>query len=85
MEFLAGAFGTWLLEQLADAGRRRLAKFGLGDDLQRAMRSVATDAIHLTAGQFCPADSGRASSLPDASRRTLCALLLSPALPPKRH
>jgi HEAT repeat protein len=60
MEFVAGAFGTWLLEQLADAGRRRLAKFGIGDDLQRAMRSVATDAIHLTAGQLCPADGGRA-------------------------
>jgi len=60
MEFLAGAFGTWLLEQLADAGRKRLTQFGLGDDLQRAMRSVATDAIHLTAGQFCPADSTRA-------------------------
>ena len=40
MDFVAGVFAQWLLEQLADVGRNRLVTFLLGDEQERALRSA---------------------------------------------
>jgi HEAT repeat protein len=63
MEFVAGVFASWLLGQLAGAGRKRLVAFVIGDELERALRAAASDAIHLTAADFCPADASAAQQL----------------------
>ena len=63
VDFVTGAFATWLLEQLADAGRHRLAKFLLGDEQDRALRGAADAAIQLTANDFYPNDDPRADEL----------------------
>jgi hypothetical protein len=54
MDFVTGMFATWLLEQLADAGRSRLTRFLLGDELERALRSAANEAIRLTVEDLRP-------------------------------
>ena len=63
MDFVTGAFATWLLEQLADAGRSRLTRFLLGDEQERALRAAAKTAIQLTAEDFYPEDDPRAGQL----------------------
>jgi hypothetical protein len=54
VDFVTGVFAQWLLEQLADAGRKRLSTFLLGDEQERAVRAAADAAIGLTAESFCP-------------------------------
>jgi hypothetical protein len=54
VDFVTGAFATWLIEQLADASRRRLVTRLVGDEQERALRSAAAAAIPLTAEDFCP-------------------------------
>jgi hypothetical protein len=63
MDFVTGVFATWLLEQLADVGRSRLANFLLGDEQERALRLAAATAIHLTAKDFWPSDETKAEEL----------------------
>lgn len=60
MVFVADDLGAWLVGALADAGRRKLATFVLGSDQERALRSAATAAVRLTAGELCPGDPERA-------------------------
>jgi tetratricopeptide (TPR) repeat protein len=63
MDFVSSALATWLLEQLADAARGRLATFFLGDEQERALQSAATTAIRLTAIDFFPYDEVQAAQL----------------------
>ena len=46
MVFVADALGQWLVEQLADAGRKKLTELILGSEQERALRQ----GIFLTAG-----------------------------------
>jgi hypothetical protein len=54
MVFIAEAFAAWLIEQVADAGRKRLAAWLLGSDQERALQQAATAAIEATARQLRP-------------------------------
>ena len=63
MDFVTGVFATWLLEQLADAGRKRLTTLLLGDEQERAVRVAASAAIGLTAERFHPAGGRPAEHL----------------------
>jgi hypothetical protein len=63
VDFVTGVFATWLLEQLADAGRKRLTTFLLGDEQERAVHIAAAAAIRLTAERFYPAGGGPAEHL----------------------
>jgi len=63
MDFVSGAFATWLLEQLADVARGRLVTFLLGDEQERALQSAATTAIQLTASDFFPGNEAQAAQL----------------------
>jgi hypothetical protein len=55
--FVADAFAGWLIGQVADAGRRRLAPWLLGSDQQRALQQAATAAIQATARRLRPSDA----------------------------
>ena len=61
--FVADDLGAWLVGLLADAGRKRLAAFALGDDQRRALQSAATAAVRSTANELFPADADGAESL----------------------
>jgi hypothetical protein len=63
VDFVTGVFATWLLEQLADAGRKRLVTFILGDEQERALRVAASRAIELTAEGFYPEGDPQAEQL----------------------
>jgi hypothetical protein len=63
MMWVADDLAAWLVEQLADAGRRRLADLVLGDDFDRALRQAATTAVEATAGELSPGDEDRAECL----------------------
>ena len=86
MDFVAGVFAQWLLEQLADAGSRGLTSFVFGDAQERALRSAAAAAIRLTVVDFSPEGGARAENLalvinqvfgePVRPRRTRYATLL---------
>ena len=52
--FVANAFGQWLVEQVADAGRKKLTELVLGREQERALRQAATAAIQATARQCRP-------------------------------
>ena len=58
MVFVVDAFGTWLVEQLADAGRKKLTALILGDEQERALRRAADAAIRATAAEISPSDGG---------------------------
>jgi hypothetical protein len=58
--FVVDAFGAWLVEQLADAGRKKLTELILGDEHDRALRQAADAAIRATAAEVSPLDSRRA-------------------------
>ena len=47
--FVADAFGVWLVEQLADAGRNKLTELILGSEQERALRRAADVAVWTTA------------------------------------
>ena len=63
MVFVADVFASWLLEQLADAGRSRLTRFFLGDEQERALRAAASAAIRLTSEDLCSKDALRAEQM----------------------
>ena len=56
MVFVADDFAAWLVETLADAGRKKLAALILGTDQQRALRKAATAAVQRTAAELRPGD-----------------------------
>jgi hypothetical protein len=58
--FVVDAFGVWLVEQLADAGRKKLTELILGDEHDRALRQAANAAIRATAAEVSPLDGRRA-------------------------
>ena len=43
--FVADAFGQWLVEQFADAGRKKLTELILGSEQERALRKAADAAV----------------------------------------
>jgi hypothetical protein len=63
MVWVADDLAAWLVEQLADAGRRRLADFVLGDEFERALEQAATAAVRATANELSPGDADRAEHL----------------------
>jgi hypothetical protein len=63
MEFVVGAFATWLVEQVADASRKRLVALLAGDEYERALRKAADAAIQLTANALYPGNGTRAEFL----------------------
>jgi hypothetical protein len=60
--FVADDLGAWLVEVLADSGRRKLTELVLGTDQERALRSAATAAVQFTAAELS-ADGERAGHL----------------------
>ena len=52
--FVADALGTWLVEQLADAGRKKLTELILGSEQERALRRAADAAVWATAEEMSP-------------------------------
>ncbi len=58
--FVVDAFGVWLVEQLADAGRKKLTELILGDEHDHALRQAADAAIRATAADVSPLDGQRA-------------------------
>jgi hypothetical protein len=63
VEFVTGVFAAWLLQQMADASRKRLVAFLVGDEQERALRMAAAAAIQLTAERFCQGDGIQAEQL----------------------
>ena len=57
------ALGAWLVEQLADAGRRKLTTLVLGDAQERALQQAAIAAAQDTAYELSPSDSQRAGQI----------------------
>ena len=52
--FVAEALGGWLVEQLADAGRKKLTELILGSEQERALRRAADAAVWATAKEMSP-------------------------------
>jgi hypothetical protein len=63
MVFVADDLAAWLIFILADAGRKKLIKFVLGANQDRALRRAATDAVNLTASELCSEGSEQADEL----------------------
>lgn len=63
MVWIADALGVWLVETLADAGRKKLIEFFLGDEFDRAIHLVATRAVQATARELSPDDEERADHI----------------------
>jgi hypothetical protein len=61
--FVADALGTWLVEQLADACRKKLTELVLGSEQERALRRVADAAVWATAEEVSPSGSGQADQV----------------------
>ena len=54
MVFVTDALGAWLVEQLADAGRKKLTELVLGGEQERALRRAASAAVRATAEEMSP-------------------------------
>ena len=63
MVFVADAFGVWLVEQLADAGRKKLTELMLGSEQERALRRAADAAVWATAEEMSPSGAERAGQV----------------------
>jgi hypothetical protein len=61
--FVADAFGTWLVEQLADAGRKKLTELFLGSEQERALQRVADVAVWATAKEVSPSGGEQAGQV----------------------
>jgi hypothetical protein len=57
--FVVDALGQWLIEQLADAGRKKLTELVLGSEQERALRRAADAAVWATAEEMSPSGSGQ--------------------------
>ena len=63
MVFVADALGAWLVEQLADAGRKKLTELILGSEQERALRRAADAAIWATAEEMSPSGGEQAGQI----------------------
>ena len=63
MVFVADALGAWLVEQLADAGRKKLTELVLGSEQERALRRAADAAVWATAEEMSPPGGEQAEQL----------------------
>ncbi len=64
MVFVADALGAWLVEQLADAGRKKLTrKLMLGSEQERALRRAAEAAVWATAEEMSPSGGEQAGQV----------------------
>jgi len=61
--FIADALATWLVEQIADASRKKLTTLLLGTDQQRALRQAAVAAVEHTGEQLAPSGGKQAEQL----------------------
>jgi hypothetical protein len=61
--FGVDALGAWLVEQLADASRKKLTALILGDEQERALRQAATAAVRATAAEMSQSDDEWAEQL----------------------
>ena len=63
MVFVADALGAWLVEQLADAGRKKLTELILGSEQERALRRAADAAVWATAEEMSPSGGEQAGQV----------------------
>jgi len=61
--FVADALGAWLVEQLADAGRKKLTELMLGSEQERALRRAADAAVWATAEEMNPSGGEQAGQV----------------------
>ena len=61
--FVADALGGWLVEQLADAGRKKLTELMLGSEQERALRQAADAAVWATAEEMSPSGGEQAGQV----------------------
>jgi hypothetical protein len=61
--FVADALGVWLVEQLADAGRKKLTELILGSEQERALRRAADAAVWVTALEMSPSGGEQAGQV----------------------
>jgi len=61
--FVAEALGQWLVEQLADAGHKKLTELILGSGQERALRQAADAAVLATAEEMSPSDGEQAGQV----------------------
>jgi hypothetical protein len=61
--FVADAFGAWLVEQLADAGRKKLTELLLGGEQERVLRRAADAAVWATAEEMSPSGAEKAGQV----------------------
>src|SRR5260370_17299471 len=63
MVLFADTFASWLIGQVADAGRKGLATWVLGSDQERALRKAAAVAVQRTADDLRPAPCEHATQI----------------------
>jgi len=61
--FVADDLGAWLVGVLADAGRRKLVAFVLGDEQVRALHQACRAALAATAAELRPGDAAAADEV----------------------
>ena len=61
--FVAHALGVWPVEQLADAGRKKLIELILGSEQERALRRAADAAVWATAEEMSPSGGERSGQV----------------------
>jgi hypothetical protein len=61
--FVAEPLGAWLVEQLADAGRKNLTELILGSEQKRALWRAAGAAVWVTAEEISPSGGGQAGQV----------------------
>ena len=72
MVFVADALGAWLVEQLADPGRKKLTEVILGSEQERALRGAVGVAVWATAEELGPTDRERAEQIAVAIGEVFC-------------
>ncbi|MGD0607867.1 MAG: FxSxx-COOH system tetratricopeptide repeat protein [Streptosporangiaceae bacterium] len=63
MAFVVDDLGAWLIGLLADAGRRKLVTFVLGDEQVRALYQACRAALAATAAELRPGDAAAADEV----------------------
>ncbi len=63
MVLFADTFASWLIGQVADAGRKGLATWVLGSDQERALRKAAEVAVQRTAEELRPEAGEQAAQI----------------------
>jgi hypothetical protein len=63
VDLVADDLGAWLIGLLADAGRRKLVSFVLGDEQERALHRACQAALTATAAELRPGDAAAADEV----------------------